>query len=113
MKKLLLFLLMLPLVFGACSKVDEESLNGTTWDLYENKDGVITNITLSFSETTYYVLGFEEYSGGRYEFSSSGTYTYNHPDVTFTADGDTYKGKISGNKLTVYGDEGSETYTKK
>jgi hypothetical protein len=104
MKKLLLLLLIIPFVFGSCSK-DDESLDGTTWEAYENEDGYIYKSTVIFSKSTYNESGYEEYNGRRSEFSGTGTYTYDHPNVIFTEDRDTYTGIISGNKMTV-GEDG-------
>ncbi|MBS5798115.1 MAG: hypothetical protein KH100_15825 [Dysgonomonas mossii] len=102
MKKLFLLLLVFPFVLGSCSKDDDkQSLNGTTWEANENEDGYIYKSTVKFYESTYSGSGYEEYNGNKHEFSGTGTYTYDHPDVIFIEDGETYKGKISGNKMTV------------
>ncbi|NDV94043.1 hypothetical protein D0T84_03805 [Dysgonomonas sp. 521] len=114
MKKLLLLLLVIPFIFGSCSSDDDDnnSLNGTTWESYEDEgDGYIYKSTLTFYESTYSGYGYEEYNGKKYEFQGTGTYKYNHPNVTFTEDGETYTAKISGNKMIV-GEE-DIIYTKK
>jgi hypothetical protein len=111
MKKLFLFLLVLPFVFGSCSKDDNDTLDGTTWEAYESYDGLTYKSTVTFQKSTFNVSGYEEYDGYRDEFSGSGTYTYDHPNVFLIEDGtgERTTGTVSGNKMTIV----DIVYTKK
>lgn len=117
MKKILFTLiLMLPFVFYSCS--DEEgittsSLDGTIWEYHDNEvEGLEAQFTLKFSKTTFTFTGYEIIFGDREDYSGSGTYEYNHPVVTFTEGGETGQAIISGNKMTMDGEDGI-VYTKK
>jgi len=115
MKKIFLFLLIIPFVFSSCSS-DDESLDGTTWELYEEGEDWAYKSTVTFQKSTYITSGYEEYKGEKYESSDRGSYTYDHPTVTFVdEDGGSSTAKISGNKMTLESKDGGDgdVYTKK
>jgi hypothetical protein len=102
MKKVLFVLaVVLPLVFSGCSKDDEtplsNDLNGTTWIC----SGDNLSISLVFSETTAYGTNTEY---GRIVYQGTMLYEYRPPIVTFFESGEKTEGRISGNKLTVIGE---------
>jgi hypothetical protein len=113
MKKIFLFLLIIPFVFSSCSS-DDESLDGTTWELYEEGTNSVYSSTIKFQKSTYSTFGYEEYKGERDEFSETGSYTYDHPIVTIINKKGSYTAKISGNKMTFDSEDGDgAVYTKK
>ncbi len=118
MKKIIFTLLLaLPLAFISCSDDEDDkpsfSLNGTTWEYYEKvSDEIESKVTMKFAEKTFSYVGYETYGNETYDFDGEGTYTYSHPTVTFTEDGETDTATISGNKMTI-NNEDKMVYTKK
>lgn len=110
MKKLFYILFTVSLFVGCTSDSpasDNESLNGTTWESSGGEDGFIYKSTINFYESTYRIFGYEEIDGDRNESSSTGTYTYRHPNVVLIDDNDPQYPetlKISDNKLGVGND---------
>lgn len=101
MNKLFLLLLVFPFVFSSCSSDDEDSLNGTTWEAYEVEGTHTFKCTMKFHKSTFNSSGYEKDSRDEEEFAGSGTYTYDHPNIIFTEDGETYTRIISGKKMTI------------
>ncbi|WP_165023039.1 MULTISPECIES: hypothetical protein [unclassified Dysgonomonas] len=104
MKKLLLLLLLLPLIVGSCSKDDDDkndSLEGTTWEANEVDGEYTYKSTIKFQKSTFNYSGYEALVDKKLEFSGSGTYTYDHPNVVMVEDGETIVATIANNKLTA------------
>ncbi len=99
MKKLILLMLLAGFAaFTSCKKDDNkgESLAGTSW-YYSGYD---EEFELEFtSATTVLVYEWDGYREGEY----TGTYTYDPPKVTVTANGTTLTGSISGNSMSMAG----------
>lgn len=111
-KSLNLFLLVAILAttisFVSCKK--DKSLAGTTWTNTEEVLGVSATTTLEFvndteCSMTTTTMGFS--------IPASGTYTYDHPDVSITVGEDTYKGTVDGDTMTLTQDGESMVFTKK
>lgn len=109
MKKLLLLFVLPLLLLNSCSSDDDsgyDTLDGTIWISEGTEDGFSYKSTISFQESTYIISGYEIFDDSKYESTSTGTYTYKHPNVTLIDDAyptpETFK--ISGNKLGVGND---------
>lgn len=106
MKKILIaFLLVLPLVFAACSDDDNElkSMKGTEWEIVSTTEAgninAVTSLTFSKDKVDYTIIYMESGAEvGRDEYT--GTYVYNAPDLSITISGITVKGVVSEDKIT-------------
>ncbi|GHT06761.1 hypothetical protein AGMMS49525_15370 [Bacteroidia bacterium] len=99
-------------LFTSCSKDDDAaSLKGTSW-LYEAEevvDNVLVGVAIELDFTTASQVDLNVLVGGKSDDAivisgvSAGTYSYsyNHPAVTITVDGDRLTGTVNGNKLTL------------
>lgn len=97
----------LPLCFTSCSdddddKVNETSLEGTTWTMPE--DDVFYKMQLIFDKTTVQLLTYTEDGIEK----DSGSYTYDYPTVKIKMNGLSETLSISGNKMTGMDDEGDK-----
>ena len=105
MKKTILFLasvITLTLATSCSSDDDKDNtLNGTTWINHEKEKDFEFKVTMTFRKTTYDYKGFERVKNNIDEFEGSGTYTYDHPNVFMTEDGELSSGKINGNTMIV------------
>ena len=114
MKKLLFVLaIALPFIFASCSNdEDDDTLEGTVWEVSET-DGRYNFVqTFYFEKTTfrYVMIDQEDTNGdGIYDKEDKeegkGTYTCKDSKVTLTMDGQTITATISGNKMTSEPDE--------
>ncbi|MDR3218402.1 MAG: hypothetical protein LBU22_05385 [Dysgonamonadaceae bacterium] len=126
MKKLFYLLAVLPLFtfVTGCSEDEEESLEGTKWEWFEQWEGGTgsTTTTISFGKKEVIITDKDDYGDdGVFESFVTGTYVYKHPKVTI-AFTDTDSGEvfsdiltISGNTMTWIDEETGEryVYTKK
>ena len=116
MKKVFL-LTALIIVLGACKKENGiESLSGTIWEYVENDGNYKSERAIAFQKTTY-AASYKEWvnKNGQYELSESkegaGTYTYEHPIVMFSENGNSFSATISGSKMIINGE--NITYLRK
>ncbi|MDU1891424.1 MAG: lipocalin family protein [Dysgonomonas sp.] len=111
------------LALPSCSDDDDDdkSLKGTTWEHYNDDDGIVYKSTITFSKNTFTTSWSETYDGKEDDGSDEGTYTYDHPKVTLIYDyengeQETETYTISDNKM-IRDDNGengeSFYYTKK
>lgn len=105
MNKLLLLLTCL-VMFTGCKKENDENglypLNGTTWESKITYSPTYSEInTILFHETTCDITVVEIENGEIISNGGTGTYTYKHPTVTMTSNGETIVGTISGNTMTA------------
>lgn len=110
MKLIAVMALFCAVLFTGCKKDDENyPLNGTTWFSTETTTVgstiYVEENTIDFSTTTMQVTVVEKtiknVQTSTTTNGGSGTYTYEHPKVTMTANGETISGTINGNKLTA------------
>jgi len=102
----------------SCQKENKTSLNGTVWKGTENGDGYYEEYTVLFQESTFalsFTITMDDYNANAI-VSETGTYTYNHPNITlsYTDNGESYtlSGTISGNQMILYDDETTLVFTK-
>lgn len=108
MKKEFLLMFILPIIFFGCSNDEDskDSLNGTTWEYIEgDSEGLIFISTIRFSKETFTYSGYEQMGTKKYDFSGSGTYTYEKPYVYMIEDGEEQKGIVSRNTITMIGED--------
>lgn len=113
-KSIALAIVLLTVLFLSCSKkdkIDENELNGTSWEVYVSEDD---NETISFtSNTELAVTG--KVTGATYTLI--GTYTYNKPNISIliTNVPNAIMGVVSGNSMTLTANEqqGEVIYNKK
>jgi len=104
---------------AGCKKEEKDTLNGTVWKYTEDEDGFSGEETVLFQESTFTVtitIVSEYYNANIHE---TGTYVYNHPNITLhittvttgdkSVEGSAITGAISGNKMTLYADDGTPT----
>lgn len=112
-KYLLIFALILPLVFTACSD-DDDDLDGTVWEAVDEGPGYKDVNTLYFSKNTVEVVYYsEEDMNGDGVITEDEidtdkitvSYSYDDPVVTFYFKDEVQKATISGNKMTTEKDE--------
>lgn len=110
MKKTILFLALTVTIIltTSCSSSEDDNnvntLNGTRWEAYEvDKDiSFEYKSTITFKKESYNIEISETVGGKEIKYSGAGTYTYEHPNITMTEDGETTKATIKGNKMITY-----------
>lgn len=121
MKNILYYLLlMLPIIFSACSHDDADelfrnnSLNGTTWEASGDEGWFKFKKILKFHESTYDLSGYENINGYISEISFTASYRYKHPYVYLYEPNlnEEDVAIISGNKLS-FEDDDDIVYIKK
>ena len=114
MKKLtLLFALVITLfTFTGCEKDDEIKLSGTKWVATISEGEISISATLNFKDSKN-VDVISSYASVSQTYS--GTYTYAHPTIEITVDGETEEFTVVDSKhITVTDEDGvTITFTKK
>jgi len=100
----------------SCKK-EEYSIDGTTWKGSETADNYRHDYIMSFQENTFTLNeDIIDDSGASETDIITGTYDYNHPNVTlhYAIDDKNYTlpGTISRNQLTLHSGGSSVTFTK-
>ena len=102
MRKLSIILALAFLATIGFSSCGEKSLKGTSW-----KTDVVNSEYDIFRFTTDSKCSVELYSDNDLDVVETGTYTYNHPNVTIDCGIDLiFTGSVSGNKMTLLNDDG-------
>jgi hypothetical protein len=102
MRLRVLALILIPITLAACDSSDGDSSIG----------GSYVGTLSSGGSTISYDFDIEETSGGSFEWTgevtrngdtqtASGTGTYDHPDISFTEQGDTVTGTVSDSRETI------------
>lgn len=116
MKKLVLLLFVLPLVFISCSDDIEDSLNGTKWVAQDSDKYGEETITLKFKKSTFtldYVwIDYEDKDENENE-SYSGTYTYDYPTIILDYGDDKQELTVINKKQITMSDGGETLIFKK
>jgi len=104
------------LIFSTCGNKDTQGsdndgldvngLNKTTWKGTWNGTVAGANFTdkifLEFQQSTFLMVDSAYRTGGIYPETTTGIYTYNHPDVILQAtDNSIFSGTISGNQMSL------------
>jgi len=130
MKKTIILLFALSLIFTGCTKKEELSLNGTVWkgtEKTEQQGGwtYIYTYTLIFQKSTFTYID-NSYcvndTSANWSMTTEGTYVYEHPKVTLIMSDPDYgetiiTATITGNTMLIlwgesFGDQNYLTLTK-
>jgi hypothetical protein len=105
MKKFLLLLAIAGVIgFVSCKKDDDNkpanALVGTTWVDAGTEGNYTWTDKITFNSASTFVNTYTDSYGEN--DTTNGTYTYNAPTVTLSAEGMVASGTIQGNKLTIF-----------
>ena len=113
MKKLFLMVAAVAaLAFVGCSKDENKvdlttSLDGTVWEATEDYGGGDSaTYRLEFSNKSFQWTMIWIEDGEKETDKLSGNYRYDYPEVIMTIDGESVRGVISENSMSLYDEEG-------
>ena len=105
MKKLLLLLSFVMLLFVTSCKDEKDSLDGTIWKWSYSEPGYSESITFAFSESTFEMHATATGDGAPAPETITGEYTYDEPNVLLTArvdgESETIAAVVEGNNMLV------------